>query len=77
MKALNEKAMQTLENQIPNLAEGAVRQAYVQALASGSTVIEVVDGQLVETRADGSFTVLQKLATPTKIKPGTKVRLQA
>lgn len=77
MKALNEKAMQTLENQIPNLAEGAVRQAYVQALASGSTVIEVVDGQLVETRADGSFTVLQKLATPTKIKLGTKVRLQA
>lgn len=77
MNSLDEKSMQVLENNIPKLAEGAVRQAYVQALATGSSVIEVVDGKLVETQADGTFKVLQTIAAGTPVKPGSKIRLQA
>jgi hypothetical protein len=45
MKTLNEKAMRALENSIPELASGAVKQAYVRALAAGSSVIEVIGNQ--------------------------------
>lgn len=77
MKKLNEQAMQALESKIPKLAEGAVKQAYVQALAAGSSVIEVANGQLVESYPDGSFKVLKDMVAPTRVKPGSKVRLQA
>lgn len=77
MTTLNEKTMQTLENEIPKLAEGAAKQAYLQALATGSSVIRIVNNQLVETFADGSFKVIKQLIEPTKVKPGSKVRLQA
>lgn len=76
MKTLDEKSMQALEEKIPALAEGAIQQAYLHALATGDSVVEVLDGQLVESRADGSFQVLKKLPAPTQVKPGSKIRLQ-
>jgi hypothetical protein len=35
MKKLDEKTMSALERQIPELAEGAVKQAYCKTLALG------------------------------------------
>lgn len=76
MKTLNEKAMRVLEGSIPELASGAVRQAYIRALASGSTVVEVIDGQLVESRPDGSHKVLKTLPPAIPVKPGSKRRIR-
>jgi len=77
MKALNEKAMCVLESSIPELASGALRQAYIRALAAGSTVVEVIDGQLVESRPDGSHKVLKTLTPATPVTPGSKRRVRA
>lgn len=77
MKELNEKAMRALESSIPELASGAVRQAYVRALASGSTVVEVINGQLVESRPDGTRKVLKQLPPPIHVQSGSRRRVRA
>ncbi|MBI5484201.1 MAG: hypothetical protein HY888_07050 [Deltaproteobacteria bacterium] len=72
MKKLDEKAMSYLENRIPELAEGAVKQAYCKTLTSGRRVVEAVNGKLVESRSDGSSRVLKTLAAPTPVVPGQR-----
>jgi hypothetical protein len=57
---LPEKNMRFLEEQIPDLAEAAIKQAYWQALASGSNVLECENGFLVEIHPDGTRKVLKK-----------------
>lgn len=79
MKKLDENAMSYLEKRIPELAEGAVKQAYckTQTLTSGRRVVEAVNGQLVESRPDGSSRVLKNLTAPTPVVPGQRrVRVQ-
>ena len=73
MKKLTEKAMSTQENRIPALAENAVKQARSRTLASGRSVIEVKDGQLVETLPDGSVNLIRSLTPPTKVTPGQQL----
>lgn len=73
MKILDEQSMRYLEEQIPELAESAVNQAYYKALAAGRRVVGAVNGQLVESRPDGSFRVLKALAAaPTPVVPGQR-----
>ena len=77
MKKLDENAMRYLENRIPELAEGAVKQAYCKTLTSGRRVVEAVNGNLVESCPDGSFKVLRALTAPTAVVPGQRrVRAQ-
>jgi hypothetical protein len=72
MKKLDEKSMSNLEKRIPELAEGAVKQAYCKTLASGRRVVEAVNGQLVESRPDGTSKVLKSLQAPTPVAPGQR-----
>jgi hypothetical protein len=72
MKQLDEKAMSNLEKRIPELAEGAVKQAYCKTLTSGRKVVEAIDGQLVESSPDGSTRVLKPLPAPTPVTPGQR-----
>lgn len=72
MKTLNEKSMSFLENRIPELAEGAIKQAYCKALSSGRNVVEAVNGQLVESRPDGTVKILKTLHAPIPVTPGQK-----
>ncbi len=72
MKTLNEKSMRNLEGLIPELAEGAVKQAYLNALALGNTVIEAVNGQLVEFYPDGSSKVIKDLPKAIPAVPGQR-----
>jgi hypothetical protein len=75
MKKLTEKAMSKQENRIPKLAENAVKQARLRTLASGRSVIEAVDGNLIESRPDGTFKVIRSLAAPIPVTPGqTRIR---
>lgn len=71
--SLDETAMQALEARIPELAETAVRRAYYQALSTDGKVIEAVDGQLVETSADGRQRVIRTLKTPLPVQPGLRL----
>lgn len=77
MITFNEKTMQNLEAEIPKLASGATKQAYLEALATGSSVVKVIENQLIEYFADGTFTVLKNLEAPTKVEAGSTVRLSA
>jgi hypothetical protein len=47
-----EQTMRFLEEHIPELAESAVTQAYWQALASGSSVLESDNGVIYEVFPD-------------------------
>ena len=69
MRQLDEKSMSNLEKRIPELAEGAVKQAYCKALTSGRPVVEAINGQLVESHPDGTTRVLKSLPTPTPVAP--------
>ncbi len=69
---LDEKSMSLLEARIPELADGAVKQAYYQALTSGSKVLEAVNGKLVESSSDGSTRVIKSLPAPIQVALGSK-----
>lgn len=69
---LTEQAMRTMEACIPELAGNAVKRAYYQALTTSGKVLEAVNGELVETSAEGSFRVIRHLSAPTPIIPGSK-----
>lgn len=72
MQALDEKAMTYLEALIPELAEGAVKQAYCKNLAAGRKVVEAVNGQLIESFPDGTSRVIKPLAAPTPVFLGQR-----
>lgn len=71
--ALDESAMAALEAHIPELAEDAVRRAYLQAMTREGQVIEALEGNLVATSADGSRKIIRPLASkPTRIPQGAR-----
>ena len=77
MNPPDEQSMCFQEAGIPQLAEGAVKQAYYQTLAAGYTVVEAIAGQLVESAPDGSVRVLRPLPQPIPVMPGQRlVRLK-
>ena len=66
--ALTEKEIDYLEQQIPELAEMALRKAYWQTLASGDSVLVADDGQLIDVQPDGTRTVLKTIEKPETIR---------
>ncbi len=56
----NEKVIDYLEQQIPELAAAATKIAYRQALASGSSVLVSENGEIVEVFPDGTRKFIQK-----------------
>lgn len=56
----NEKIIDYLEEQIPELAAAAAKIAYWQALASGSSVLVSEKGEIVEIFPDGTRKFVQK-----------------
>ena len=74
---LSEQAMQLLERNIPELAGGAFQRAYQLALSSDGKVLEAVNGQLVETSADGTQRVVKKLSLkPAIAQDGIELHIQ-
>ncbi|MBI5274302.1 MAG: hypothetical protein HY860_04525 [Chlamydiales bacterium] len=72
---LSEKAIDFLEEHIPELAEVAFKQAYWSALASGSSVLASDDGNLVEIFPDGTRKFIKKLPQSTRVTPGQKLEI--
>lgn len=73
---LSEKALDFLEKRIPELAEGAFKQAYLAALASGSSVLVSENGSLVEVFPDGHRKFIKKLSSWIPVKRGQKLELK-
>jgi hypothetical protein len=70
--AVSESDMQQFDDQIPEFAQRALRTAREQALAAGATVLEAINGELVETSPDGSRRFIKSLPAPYKVAPGAK-----
>jgi hypothetical protein len=73
---LSEKALDYLEEHIPELAEVAFKQAYWAALASGSSVLVSENGSLVEVFPDGKRKFIKKLPSWTPVKRGQKLDIR-
>jgi hypothetical protein len=72
ISALPESEMQAFEELIPELAQIAVKIAHNEALALGATVLEAINGELVETFANGERRFIKSLPAPYKVELGAK-----
>jgi len=70
--SIQEEAIQYLEAHIPELAESAVTQAYWQALAAGSSVLESENGVIYEVFPDDTRNILKTIEPPTPVSIGEK-----
>jgi hypothetical protein len=73
--SMTEESMRFLEEHIPDLADAAVKQAYWQALATGSSVLVSEEGALVEIFPDGTRKVLKQLEPQTAVTSGQRLEL--
>jgi hypothetical protein len=73
--SMTEESMRFLEEHIPDLADAAVKQAYWQALATGSSVLVSEDGVLIEIFPDGTRKVLKQLEPQTAVTLGQRMEL--
>lgn len=72
---MTEESMRFLEEHIPDLADAALKQAYWQALATGSSVLVSEEGALVEIFPDGTRKVLKQLEPQTEVILGQRLEL--
>ena len=66
----SQEATQT-EDQIPQLAEQAVRRAVVDAVASGKSILVTENDVVYEVFADGSKKTLTHVLPRMHVEPGT------
>ena len=74
--SISEETMQYLEEHIPELAQAAVTQAYWQALAAGSSVLESENGVIYEVFPDGTRNVVKTIEPPPPVAIGEKRMLR-
>lgn len=67
---MDEKEIDYLEAQIPELAEAATKAAYWQALSSGDSVLISDDGVIKEMFPDGTFKIIEKNAPFVRVTKG-------
>ena len=73
---LDDEAIDYLEQFIPELAELATRQAYLQALASGQSVMIAENGQLIEVFPNGTKKFIKQLEPRTAMPVGSKFEIK-
>ena len=73
---LDEQAMLAAEARIPKLASQAVQSAYARALSTSGTVLQAINGKLVETDRHGNQRIVRALQLPTPIAIGSKKRIK-
>ena len=69
----SEKEIDFLESYIPTLANSAIQKAYLDALSSGSSVLESIDGTIYEIFPDGSRKIIKKIQGDVKIDLSKKI----
>ena len=68
--------LDNLEKLIPLLAKGAMEKAYLDALSSGNSVLEVIDNAIYEVFADGSKKKIKDVAPYVKVDINKKIKLK-
>lgn len=71
--AMNEKTIRFLEEQIPELALAALKQAYWRALASGHSVLKAEGDSLVQVHPDGTKTFVKSLPPSIPVSKNQKL----
>ena len=71
-----DKEIENLEQMIPLLAKGAMRKAYLDALSSGNSVLEVIDSSIYEVFADGSKHKIKDVLPHIKVDISKKLKLK-
>jgi len=71
----SEESLDYLEEQIPSLSGAAVSVAYMQALASGQTVLVSGDAGVYRAFSDGTRELVKPLDKPLSVPVGTKITL--
>ena len=66
----NEKVIDYLEKYIPEMAQAAVKQAYWQALSSGSSVLVGENGVINEVFPDGTVRFVKNISTESEADKG-------
>ncbi len=61
MEKLDDKTLDFLEKQIPDLMAAAITVAYNSALADGESVLQVEGDELIEQFPDGTKRVIKKI----------------
>lgn len=72
---LNEEEISYLEEQIPEMASIAFKQAYWAALASGSSVLVSRKGDLIEVFPNGKHKFIKHLAPSIPVTRGQKFKI--
>lgn len=72
----NEKAIEYLEKHIPEMAEAAVRQAYWQALASGSSVLVSENGKINEVFPNGTIKFVKTVSPRIEMEKGKIIEIR-
>ncbi len=72
---MKDTELDNLEKLIPSLATGAVKKAYLDALSSGNSVLEVINGILYEVFANGDKKKIKDLPPTIEVDMNTKVQL--
>ena len=67
--------MRFLEERIPELADGAIKQAYLRALASGNSVLECEQGIITQILPDGTRKIIKRLPKPIKVAIGQRLKI--
>jgi hypothetical protein len=72
---LTEEEIDNLEKKIPELAKMAGKQAYLKALMSGDSVLEVKDNKLVRTFPNGEQQFIKNMKPDIAVKIGQKLHI--
>ena len=73
---MTDKELDNLEELIPLLAKGAMQKAYLDTLASGNSVLEVIDNAIYEVFADGTKIKVKDVAPCIEVDMSRKIELR-
>lgn len=72
MERESERMIDYLEKHIPEMAQAAVKQAYWQALSSGSSVLVSENGVINEVFPDGTVKFVKNISPYTEAENGAE-----
>ena len=73
---IDEEAMCFLEEQIPELANSAVKQAYWQTLAAGYNVLESENNTIIEVHPDGTKKIIKQISPAIPVIKGQRLEIR-
>ena len=73
---MSDNEINNLESYIPTLATGAFDKAYLDVLANGNSVLEVIDNAIYEVFPNGDKKKIKDIKSSIKIDMSKKIYLR-